>query len=517
MPHVAIYSRVSSEEQAREGYSIANQLRACHLYVELHELGAEVEEYIEPGLTGRDTNRKAFQSLLSALRAGDITHLVVWRLNRLHRSLRDFLDTLEVLERQDVGLHSVTEHVDTKSATGRLLINVLMSFHAFESDKLSEDVTAGMRQKIREGGWANHAPTGYQLIGSELAPDPVTAPIIRQVFATAAEGGSLRELARLVGLTAQALPHILRNPVYAGYVFEHQRMLPSLRVAGQLDASEGVYRGRHEALVDAETWDRVQLVRERRSTRTPDRSRHILSGLLRCDCGSACEVIYPKPTVRSYRCIRRCMAVSARKLETTLLRYLDGMRDDPAYCAAVMEQLETERTRAEQKAAARLPEVRKELARSEAKEARWRRLFLEEKISEEKYLATAHELAGARMQWETEAGFLEGQVGQTQAAEEDYQAWLSSLSRLPRLSTIWVAWTEEEKALVLRELVGALRMGREGLTVIGYHGPAVLVPWEKTSRWTVLSPAKDTLQEHGVCRKSKPAIRLLVSAYQGNR
>lgn len=515
MPHLAIYARVSSEEQAREGYSIANQLRACHLYTELHELGTEVVEYIEPGLTGRDTNRKAFQTLLAALRSREVTHLVVWRLNRLHRSLRDFLDTLEVLERTETGLHSVTEHVDTKSATGRLLINVLMSFHAFESDKLSEDVTAGMRQKVREGGWCNHAPTGYQLIGSELMPDPEKAAVIRQVFASAAEGGSLRELARLAGLTAQALPHILRNPVYAGYVFEHQKVLPPLRLAVNLEHTEGVHRGRHEALVDPETWDRVQLTRERHSTRTPDRSRHLLSGLLRCGCGAACEIVHPKPTVRSYRCINRCMAVSVRKLEWTLLSYLDGMRDDPDFLSEVKAQLNTEHREARARLFEKMPGVKRELARATRKEERWRRLFLDEKITEGEYLPTAEQLAGARMAWETEAAFLEKARTEAMAAEGDFLAWAGRLPHLPRVSEVWDEWEPSEKAVLLRELVSALRMSKEGLVVMGFQGPAVLVPWMETSRWTTVYPAHDATSQTWVCSKSKPANRLLHSANPG--
>jgi len=84
---VALYARVSSEEQAREGFSLASQLRSGHLYAELHGLG-DVAEYLEPGLTGRDTNRPEFQRLIADVREGEVQHVIVWRMNRLHRNLR---------------------------------------------------------------------------------------------------------------------------------------------------------------------------------------------------------------------------------------------------------------------------------------------------------------------------------------------------------------------------------------------------------------------------------------------
>ena len=476
--NVAVYARVSSEEQAREGYSIANQLRACRLYCELHQLG-DVREFVEPGLSGRDTNRPAFQELMKAIRSGTIEHLVVWRMNRLHRNLRQFLDSIALLEAHDVQLHSITEHVDTKSATGRLLVNILASFHAFESDKLAEDVKAGTRQKIREGGWANHAPRGYQMEHGTLVVDPEQGERVREAFRRAAEGQRLRELGSFLEAHPQSVLYMLTNPVYAGYVYEGRNRLPDApRTHARLSEAEGVVLGVHEALVSAELWDRVQIERSRVRQAPGDKSRHLFSGILKCSCKAPAEIAYPGNR-KVYRCAGtpRCHSVSAARLEATLLLHLDDLQTDPRFTDAIRSELQARIKAMEAKVGEGLAAARRQLKDVERQEARWRKLYMREKISEDTYLEEAPSLEAQRWELELRVGVLESGP---ERAKEDLAAFEQqalSLLRLPRISELWDHWSDPERAVVIRELVESMVMEKTHLVVKAHGMPAVRLPY----------------------------------------
>ena len=509
MPMVAAYARVSSEEQVKEGYSIASQLRAAGLYVELHGLGGEVQEYVEPGLSGRDTERPQFQRLLRDIRAGQVGHVVVWRLSRLHRNLRDFLETLAVLEDRQVALHSITEHVDTKSATGRLLVNILMAFHAFESEKLAEDVRSGMAQKIRSGGWTNHAPVGYHMEQGALLSDERAVPVLA-AFRRAAEGAGLRELAEFLDMSPAGVSYLLTNPVYAGYVFEHRsRLPPHPRLCVRLEGSPGVYPGDHKALVDPDLWDRVQLVRRQMSHETSG-SRHLLAGILRCGgCGGSVEFSYMN-NGRNYRCAgsgrrrRRCHQVSALKVEATLLVYLNDLQHDPALLQEIETELNRRVCQVTQETEAPLVEAQHELKAQRQQEERWRRLFIEGKITEEKYLEEAPNLEDRIAYWDERATVLA--TGPRMAEEElaAYREQADLFLRAPFVVDLWDVWTETERAVLLHELLETVLMEKEHLVVKGFGLPAARMQYIETRGLRRQIPGDGPLTTTIVCRSLKP-------------
>jgi len=505
----AVYARVSSEEQAREGYSLESQERAARLYCELHGL-TNITVYIEPGLSGREVeHRLVFQQLMADVTAGQVGHIVVWRLSRLHRNLADFLRTLTLLEAQDVSLHSITEHVDTHSATGRLLVSILMAFHEFESEKLSEDVTAGMLQKVRSGGWANQAPMGYAMERGELTVDEAKAGTVREVFRRAEEGESLRSLADL-GIGIPTLSYILSNPVYAGFTFEHRDRLPDHpRLITHLAQAQGVYPGRHTPLVEPALWDRVQLVRHRVSHRTDDKSRHIFSGILRClNCGGPVQTHYAAR--RMYRCSTRppCYSVSAERLELTLLTYLRDLQEDHSLGQDMEAQLTRDLADAEAQVAKPLREAEKELAVRRRQEERWRKLYVEAKIGEQQYLLEAPRLEEERRYWEMRVEVLKSRPIQ---ADQELVAFREQWERVGSIVTllldVWDDSTDTEKALAVRELIEFMQMGKSSLTVKGWALPAVSLPYAELRGRGPKSPAsgKTSLDKVSIL-KSRRAV-----------
>jgi site-specific DNA recombinase len=192
------YCRVSTEEQAAEGFSIDGQAEKLTAYAELHDLG-EVTVIEDAGASGRNLERPGLQQVLSMIERGHVRHLLVWRLDRLSRNLGDLIDLAETLGKADVALHSFTDRLDLSSATGRMFYKLLGSFAQSYREQLAENVVMGMSRAAREGKWTNRPKTGYALIGGELVPNG-DAEVVRRIFRLRAEGCSFSEIERRTGV-----------------------------------------------------------------------------------------------------------------------------------------------------------------------------------------------------------------------------------------------------------------------------------------------------------------------------
>lgn len=295
----AIYTRVSTSDQADQEYSsLESQRETAEAYIaSQRHAGWEClpERYNDGGYTGANTDRPAFQRLLADIEAGRVDCIICYKLDRLTRSLIDFMKTLEILQRHDVTLVSVTQAFDTSTATGKLMMHILMSFAEFERQLISERTRDKMAAARRKGKYAGGQPVlGYNVVNTKLVIDRTEAKRVRQIFQLYLEHQSL--LATANELNARAwttkcwttrsdkrrggsrfhkvnLYNLLTNPVYVGKV-RHK---------------DEVYEGEHAAIVDAAVFDAVQekLARNGTNGGREVRNKHgaILSGILRCsDC-----------------------------------------------------------------------------------------------------------------------------------------------------------------------------------------------------------------------------------------
>jgi len=165
------YCRVSTEEQAAEGFSIEGQADKLRAYAELHDLGTATV-VADPGWSGKNLERPGLQQLLAMVEAGHVQNVLTWRLDRLSRNLGDLILLADTFGKAGVALHSFTEKIDLSSATGRMFYNILGSFAQFYREQLAENVRMGMQQAVRQGKWINRPKTGYDLIGGELVAIP---------------------------------------------------------------------------------------------------------------------------------------------------------------------------------------------------------------------------------------------------------------------------------------------------------------------------------------------------------
>lgn len=288
----AVYMRVSTEDQAREGFSIPAQREKLLAYI--HSQGWEVAAiYADEGVSAKDTNRPALQQLLHDIREGNIDVVLVYRLDRLTRSVLDLYRLLQQFEKYDVRFKSCTEVYDTTTAIGRLFITLVAALAQWERENLAERVKLGMEQMARErkrpGG---PAPFGYELLEGRLTVLPVEAACVREMFARYEKGESPRQIAEWAnrqGLrgkngarwSASAVLRLLKNPVYHGalrwnYTDSHQR---------QNAPDEWIIEeAAHPAIIDKACFDRVQKKIAARGSLHPRvlGSSFSFSGLLYC-------------------------------------------------------------------------------------------------------------------------------------------------------------------------------------------------------------------------------------------
>ncbi len=164
------YCRVSTEEQAEEGYSIEGQSDKLRAYSLARDLG-EVVVIADPGLSGKDMKRPGLQELLAAVEARHVSHVLVWRLDRLSRNLGDLILLADRFGELGVALHSISENLDLSSASGRMFYNVLGTFAQYFREQLSENVRMGNERAAKDGKWLNRPKTGYDLVGGKLIPN----------------------------------------------------------------------------------------------------------------------------------------------------------------------------------------------------------------------------------------------------------------------------------------------------------------------------------------------------------
>lgn len=179
---VAIYARVSTEEQASEGYSISAQLQTLRQYANLYNWEI-VDEYVDEGISGKNiTGRPAMQRLVADVEQEKFQAVLVWKISRLSRNMLDTLTLLDKFEDYGVKFISYSENFDTSSPIGRLVVQLMASIAEMERNTLSENVKLGMKQRALEGSWNGGVIFGYDSIEKELVINKEEAEVVKQIF-----------------------------------------------------------------------------------------------------------------------------------------------------------------------------------------------------------------------------------------------------------------------------------------------------------------------------------------------
>ncbi len=328
----AIYTRKSSEEGLEQDFnSLHAQREACEAYVtsQRHEGWTVLPEvYDDGGFSGGSMERPALRGLLAAIDAGGVDVVVVYKVDRLTRSLADFAKIVEVFDARGVSFVSVTQQFNTTSSMGRLTLNVLLSFAQFEREVTGERIRDKIAASKRKGMWmGGNVPLGYAARDRSLATDPEEAATVRQVYDLYARLGNVRlvqvETDRLglvskrrprpdgrvlggVGFTRGALYKLLSNPVYAGDIVHRDKR----------------HRGLHAPIIVPEAWEAVQRQLTSQAARTRGQgsaqSPSLLAGLIVDDAGAPLTPTHANKKGRRYRYYVSRMLVAGPNAEPAL-------------------------------------------------------------------------------------------------------------------------------------------------------------------------------------------------------
>lgn len=293
----ALYTRKSvTEGLDQEFNSLHAQREAGEAYVasQKHQGWVNLpDHYDDGGFTGGNMARPALKRLIADIEAGKVDCVVVYKIDRLSRSLLDFARLMELFERRKVSFVSVTQSFDTGTSMGRLMLNVLTSFAQFEREIISERTRDKIAATRRKGKWTGGPPVlGYDLDrdAQRLVVNRAEAERVRTIFALYLEHGSfmpvLEELARRGWVNKR---HLTKKEVHrGGKPFcrpSLYRVLANPLYAGKVRYRDELFAGEHEAIVDAKTWNRVQQTLRRNGEAKGNRhgnSGALLKGLLRC-------------------------------------------------------------------------------------------------------------------------------------------------------------------------------------------------------------------------------------------
>lgn len=247
---VGIYTRVSTEEQATSGISLEAQKEKLRQYCNFNRW-AIIKEYIDAGLSGGTLNRPGLQQLLVDAKKGLINVVLVYKLDRLSRSLRDIILTMDDFRQYNIDFVSLNEKIDTTSSVGKLMFHIIGAFAEFERDIIRERVIFGMDKKAQDGYVQYKAPFGYGYNNRKLVVNEEEATIVKEVYKAYLKEKSTLKVSRIVKLPRSLIYHILTSETYLGKV----------------KWRDSVIEGTHEALVDADTFNEVSCILEKKRKR----------------------------------------------------------------------------------------------------------------------------------------------------------------------------------------------------------------------------------------------------------
>ena len=350
----AIYTRVSTDAGLEQDFnSLDAQREAAEAYIksQSHEgWRLHPDHYDDGGFSGGSMERPALQKLLADIRSGRIDVVIVYKVDRLTRSLADFAKLVELFDAHKVSFVSVTQAFNTTSSMGRLTLNVLLSFAQFEREVTGERIRDKIAASKKKGIWVGGVvPTGYRVENRKLLVDEAEAAIVRMIFELYLALGSLpalqQELRAKCILTRER--RLATGKIIGGISFSIGALAYLLRnrlFLGELNHKDKSYPGEHPAIIEKEIFDAVQAkldenLQGRRQRRDP--SHALLKGLLFDDRGNHMTPSYAIKKGVRYRYYISCVLAQGRKseagsiarvpapeIEATLI---EALRQDPRF------------------------------------------------------------------------------------------------------------------------------------------------------------------------------------------
>ena len=290
----AVYTRKSTEEGLDQEYnSIDAQRDAGHAYIASQRAEGWItvaDDYDDPAFSGGNMERPALKQLMADIADGKVDVIVVYKIDRLTRSLADFSKMVEVFERHGASFVSVTQQFNTTTSMGRLMLNVLLSFAQFEREVTGERIRDKIAASKRKGMWMGGIPPiGYDVANRRLVPNPAEAKLVHHIFARFVELGSSTTLVKelqLIGVTSKSWTTQdgkvrAGKPIDKGLIY---KIMSNRTYLGELRHKEVWYQAEHPPLIDQKLWDDVHSILSTnprvRANNTRTKTPYLLKGMI---------------------------------------------------------------------------------------------------------------------------------------------------------------------------------------------------------------------------------------------
>lgn len=433
---VALYARVSSDRQAREGDSIPAQIDALNKYAKEHNYQI-IGTFIDDGISGTKDDRDELQNLLRMVEADKVDLILFCKLDRWFRSIRHYINTQAILDAHHVDWLAIWEPVyDTTTPAGRLIVNQMMSIAQFEAENTGSRIRQIQAYKVANREVISGTCTpGYRIENKHYVVDPEKADAVRLAFDTFNQTGSYADTIRATygtGLptTANGMKNLLKREIYIGRAHDLDDFAP--------------------ALIDVDTFQSVQKQINMQRRQSKCKHVYLFSGLLKCaECGAVMASLARKRSGRNIHLMYRCPKHYQRTVKTcsnakivyesVLERYLVAQ-----FPALVINQIEV--LEAKQKP---IRSAQAERERIERKIDRLKDLYVNDLIDLEEYKTDKERLLADLASIPTE-----------QQADETALDALRSLVGL-NLEEIYTGMTRAEKRLFWRSVVKEIRFDKD--------------------------------------------------------
>lgn len=367
----AIYTRKSSEEGLEQDFnSLHAQREACAAYVASQASegwSLQKDEYDDGGLSGGTLERPALQRLLADIAAGRIDIVVVYKVDRLTRSLLDFSKLVETFDANNTSFVSVTQSFNTTTSMGRLTLNMLLSFAQFEREVTAERIRDKIAASKAKGMWmGGNPPLGYRPDGRSLAIVEEHARVVRHVYDRYLSLGNVREVTAELDDQGIAVPERFATtgrksggkPFTRGQIY---RLLSNPIYSGRIAHNGQTFDGKHEAIIPSDIWEAVQakLADQRQGEEAGKRVRNasLLAGKIEDEQGEPLVATHAVKKAQRYRYYisrslqhapgehdANAMRIPALEIEAAVINMLVGALNDPlALIATAGFPLESDR------------------------------------------------------------------------------------------------------------------------------------------------------------------------------
>ncbi len=327
---VGLYPRVSTEDQFRNGHSLDEQkermLKLCdYKNYEVYKV------YEDAGISAKNMNRPAFQEMIQDIKDGKINKIIVYKLDRLTRSIKDLEEICTFLEENNCSLESMCEDINTSTANGKFFIRMLTILAQLEIERTSERTKFGMVGAVKKGHFVGRPPIGYDKVDKKLVINDIESEVIRRIFDLYIKGVAANAITKLLNeekaLNRKWIPtlvdRILSNEIYIGN-YVHRKTVS--------DEESQKFVGVAPAIIEEEVFNIAQIQKQKNLKNYKRKQTYIFMQSIKCPkCGTIMGGCSSKSHTGEKHCYYQCAncktRVSEKKIEKQMINFLDDMLD----------------------------------------------------------------------------------------------------------------------------------------------------------------------------------------------